>query len=48
MFDGHGGKEVAKYVENHSVKILDAEIKRQGNVSKGLKESFFEVDRKLD
>jgi len=49
VFDGHGGREVAVYTAKHLEKIIkDNEAYSSGEVCEGLRQSFLEVDKKLE
>ena len=48
VFDGHGGKEVAIWVEENLVDILTSTKEyKEGNYPDALYESFLDVDNKL-
>jgi len=49
VFDGHGGREVAHYCKKHYENILltNEEFKK-GNFKESLRQSFLEVDNKLN
>lgn len=45
VFDGHGGDEVAKYVENHFVaEFLKRNSLKDKDIGKALKETFIQMD----
>ena len=48
VFDGHGGKEVAQYAQNHYVQVLteNADFK-QGKYENALRKSFLDFDAKV-
>ena len=48
VFDGHGGKEVAVYVEAHYINHLtgNADFKK-GNFEAALKQSFHDMDSEV-
>lgn len=49
VFDGHGGREVAHYCKKHYENILLAnEEFKKGNFKESLRQSFLEVDNKLN
>lgn len=49
VFDGHGGKEVAIWVEEHFIDILKSQKKfKEGSYNDALYRSFIEVDKQLD
>lgn len=49
VFDGHGGREVAMYVEQHYEDFLkNNESFKAGSFDKALKESFLKVDEELE
>ena len=48
MFDGHGGCEVAKFVDNHLVDELKKnESFKKGNYKQALTETFLNLDKML-
>lgn len=48
VFDGHGGREVAVFVQNHFVKeFLSNKSYLKGDVKQGLKETFLKMDAML-
>ena len=48
VFDGHGGCEVARYVDNHLVDELKKnECFKKGNYRQALQEVFLGIDRML-
>ena len=49
MFDGHGGREVAKYAEKHYPRLLKQEItKNNSDLREAMRKSFLEVDVSLN
>lgn len=49
MFDGHGGREVASYVEKHYKDYLTTSAPyKSGDFETALKESFLKVDEELE
>lgn len=49
VFDGHGGKEVAKFAENHFIAELTAsQYFKEGNYEAALKYTFMKIDEMLD
>lgn len=48
VFDGHGGREVAVFVQNHFVKeFLSNQSYLKGDVREGIKETFLKMDSML-
>ena len=48
IFDGHGGREVAKFVKDHFVEeFLKNENYEKGDIKTCLKETFLKLDKKL-
>lgn len=48
VFDGHGGKEVAQFTEQHFQKILENNPDfKKGNYTEALKKSFHDMDQKV-
>lgn len=45
VFDGHGGSEVSKYVENHFVsEFIKRKSLKDGNIEAALRETFVQMD----
>jgi serine/threonine protein phosphatase PrpC len=47
VFDGHGGKEVALYVEKHFLGVLKSTPSFNKDWGQALKETFFKLDEKM-
>lgn len=49
VFDGHGGREVAKYTAKYLEDIIKTNTAyKSGEVCEGLRQSFLEIDVKLE
>jgi serine/threonine protein phosphatase PrpC len=49
VFDGHGGKEVAKFCQDHFVaEMLKSPLFKRGDYIGALKETFHTMDQLLD
>ena len=44
VFDGHGGKEISKFVSNHFAKELEINKNLETDMSLALKETFIKMD----
>ena len=48
IFDGHGGREVSKFISNHFVEeFLNNKNYKKGDIKQCLKETFLNLDKKL-